>query len=79
MTTFHVMAAAGDFADDLRSLGIHDAATARDALVRCLAQLDEDPAAGHDAAQRDQEVRSCYAASSGSSATRSPSPTSRSS
>jgi hypothetical protein len=46
----------GDFADDLRSLGLYEAASAREALVWCLAQLQEDPAAGHDAALRDPEV-----------------------
>jgi hypothetical protein len=56
MTRFHVLAAAGDFADDLRSLGLHDAATAHDALARCLAQLDEDPVADHAAALRDPEL-----------------------
>jgi hypothetical protein len=56
MTMFHVMAAAGDFADELRSLGLHEAASARDALVRCLAQLDDDPVADHDAALRDPEL-----------------------
>jgi hypothetical protein len=56
MTTYHVLAAAGDLADDLRSLGLHEGASARDALVRCLAQLDEDPVADHEAARRDPEL-----------------------
>jgi hypothetical protein len=56
MTRFHVRAAAGAFADDLRSLGLYEAASAREALAQCLAQLDEDPGAGHDAALRDPEV-----------------------
>ncbi len=56
MTMFHVIAAAGDFADDLRSLGLYQAASAREALELCLGQLDEDPVADHDAALRDQEV-----------------------
>jgi hypothetical protein len=56
MTMFHVLAAAGDLADELRSLGLHDATSARDALVRCLAQLDEDPVADHAAALRDPEL-----------------------
>ncbi|TMC03514.1 MAG: hypothetical protein E6J41_27190 [Chloroflexi bacterium] len=56
MTTYHVLAAAGDFADDLRSLGLYDAASAHDALARCLAQLDEDPVAEHEAALRDPEL-----------------------
>jgi hypothetical protein len=51
MTKFHVLAAAGDFSNDLRSLGLHEAASARDALLRCLAQLDEDPVADQDAAR----------------------------
>jgi hypothetical protein len=44
-----VLAAAGDFADELRSLGLYDAASARDALINCLAQLDEGPACDVDA------------------------------
>src|SRR5690349_20306653 len=56
MPKYHVLAAAGDFADELRSLGVHDAATARDALRRCLAELDEDPVADHEAARRDPEL-----------------------
>ena len=56
MTKFHVLAAAGDSAEELRSLGLHDAASARAALVRCLAQLDDDPIADHDAALRDPEL-----------------------
>jgi hypothetical protein len=54
--TFHVLAAAGDFADEMRSLGLYEAASARKALTRCLAQLDEDPVADHEAALRDPEV-----------------------
>ncbi len=53
---FHVLAAAGDTADDLRSVGLYQAASAREALVRCLAQLDEDPVADHKALLRDLEV-----------------------
>jgi hypothetical protein len=56
MTTYHVLAAAGDMADDLRSLGLHEAASAREALVRCLAQLDHDPVGDHEAALRDPEI-----------------------
>ena len=56
MTKFHVLAAAGDFADELRSLGLHDVASARAALVRCLAQLDDDPVADHEAAGHDSEL-----------------------
>ena len=56
MTTFHVMAAAGDSAEDLRSLGLYEAPSAYEALRRCLAQLDDDPVADHDAALRDPEV-----------------------
>jgi hypothetical protein len=55
-TKFHVLAAAGDLADELRSLGVHDAASARDALLCCLAHLDEDPVADHEAALRDPEL-----------------------
>jgi hypothetical protein len=51
-----VLAATGDFADELRSLGLHEAASARDALVHCLAQLDEDPVADHEAALCDPEL-----------------------
>jgi hypothetical protein len=43
MTTYHVIAAAGDAAEDLRSLGIFDAPSARLALHVCLGQLDRDP------------------------------------
>jgi hypothetical protein len=53
MTMFHVL---GDFADELRSLGLHDAASARDALLRCFAQLDEDPVGDQAAALRDPEL-----------------------
>ncbi len=56
MTMFHVIAAAGDSADDLRSLGLCEAASAREALVRCLAQLDADPRADYAAARRDPEL-----------------------
>jgi hypothetical protein len=56
MTMFHVLAAAGDFADDTRSLGLYEADSARDALVRCLTQLDEDPVADYDAALRDPKL-----------------------
>jgi hypothetical protein len=45
--------AAGDLAHELRSLGLHNAACARDALIRCLAQLDDDPIADHDASLQD--------------------------
>jgi hypothetical protein len=53
MTAYHVLAATGDFAEEMRSLGLHDGPSARDALARCLAQLDEDPVADHEAALRD--------------------------
>jgi hypothetical protein len=56
MIKYRVLAAAGDFADELRSLGVHEAASAREALVRCLAQLDQDPVADHEAALRDPEL-----------------------
>ncbi len=56
MTMFHVVAAAGNSADDLRSLGLYEAASTCEALELCLGQLDEDPVADHDAALRDQEV-----------------------
>jgi hypothetical protein len=56
MTRYHVLADAGDLADDLRSLGLHDAASAHEALVRCLAQLDGDRAGDHEAALRDPEL-----------------------
>ena len=52
MTKFHVLAAAGDSADELRSLGLYDATTAHDALAHCLAHLDDDPVADHEAAPR---------------------------
>jgi hypothetical protein len=55
MSTYQVLATAGDFADELRSLGLHDATSARDALGRCLAQLDEDPVSHQDAI-RDPEL-----------------------
>ena len=44
MTTFHVVAAAGDTAEELRSLGVFEAPSARLALEACLAQLDHEPA-----------------------------------
>jgi hypothetical protein len=56
MTRFHVPAAVGDLADELRSLGLHDAPSARDALIECLAQLDDDPVPDHEAALRDPEL-----------------------
>jgi hypothetical protein len=56
MTRYHVLAAISEFADDLRSLGLYEAASASEALVRCLVQLDEDPVADHDAALRDPEL-----------------------
>ena len=56
MTKYHVLAATGDFADELRSLGLHEAASAAAALGRCLAELDEDPVADHEAAVRDPEL-----------------------
>jgi|ERR1041385_5994828 hypothetical protein len=56
MTTYHVLAAMGDFADELRALGIHGAVSARDALLGCLAQLDVDPVADQEAALRDPEL-----------------------
>ncbi len=37
MSVFHVITAAGDSADELRSLGLYEAASARGALERCLA------------------------------------------
>lgn len=43
MITFHVIAASGDAAEDLRSLGPFKAPSARLALQACLAQLDRDP------------------------------------
>lgn len=43
MTIFHVTAAAGDSAEDLRSLGLFEAVSAEDALKLCLPQLDRDP------------------------------------
>jgi hypothetical protein len=46
MTTHHVLAAIGHFADDHRSLGIFEADSARDALDRCLAEHDRDPDLG---------------------------------
>jgi hypothetical protein len=52
MTWYHVLAAADDSAEDLGSLGLYLAASAHDALVRCLAQLDDDPAARYEAALR---------------------------
>jgi hypothetical protein len=56
MTMFHVLAAVGDSAEELRSLGLHNAASAREALGRCLAGLDEDPVADHNAALCDPEL-----------------------
>jgi hypothetical protein len=38
------------------SLGLYEAISARDALLRCLAQLDVDPVAYHQAALRDPEL-----------------------
>jgi hypothetical protein len=55
MTTYHVLAATGDFAEEMRSLGLHDGPSARDALARCLAQLDQDPVVDLEAA-RDPEL-----------------------
>jgi hypothetical protein len=46
MTTYHVLAAIGHFADDHRSLGVFEADSARDALDRCLAEHDQDPELG---------------------------------
>ena len=48
MTTFHVVAAADDTAEELRSLGVFEAPSARLALEECLAQLERDrpPVAG---------------------------------
>ncbi len=45
MTTFHVVAAAGDTAEELRSLGTFEAPSAGQALEACLAHLDLDPVA----------------------------------
>ena len=56
MAKFHVLAAAGDSAEEFRSLGLYEAASARDALVRCLAQLHEDPVDDHAAALGDPEL-----------------------
>ena len=56
MTTFHVIAAAGDMADDLRSLGLYEAPSASAALARCFAQLDTDPVPDHAAVLRDPEL-----------------------
>lgn len=50
MPMFHLLAAAGESAEDLRSLGLHEASSAHGALTRCLAQLDQDPVALRDAA-----------------------------
>jgi hypothetical protein len=58
MTTYHVLAAAGDFADELRSLGLHEATSARDALDCCLAQLDVGPVADQEAARDPRRRRS---------------------
>jgi hypothetical protein len=44
MTTFHVVADAGDTAEELRSLGGFEAPSARLALDGCLAHVDHDPA-----------------------------------
>jgi hypothetical protein len=41
MDTYHVMAAAGDLAEDLRSLGLFEAGSAREALECCLTQLEK--------------------------------------
>ncbi len=43
MPVYHVLAAIGDFADDHRSLGVFEAASAREALVHCLHEYDQDP------------------------------------
>src|ERR1041385_6138511 len=56
MTTYHVLAAMGDFADELRALGVHGAVSARDALLGCLAQLDVDPVADQEAALPEPDV-----------------------
>jgi len=56
MTRYHVLAAAGDSADELRSVGLHDAASARDALIQCLAELDDGPIAEYGGALRDPEL-----------------------
>lgn len=48
MTTYHVIAAAGDAAEDLRSLGSFETASARMALEACLAHLERDPVANVD-------------------------------
>jgi hypothetical protein len=58
MRMFHVIAAAGDSAEDLRSLGLYEAAGAHEALARCLAQLDEDPVADQEAVQPPERGRS---------------------
>jgi hypothetical protein len=79
MTTFHVLAAVGDMADDLRSLGVYEAASARDALDRCLAELETDPLPDHQVVLRDREVNDLLRRDQTSCGMRSPSPTSRSS
>jgi hypothetical protein len=56
MRAFHVLATVGDLADDLRSLGVYEGPSARDALVRCLAELEEDPVSDHQVVLRDREV-----------------------
>jgi hypothetical protein len=79
MTVFHVLAAAGEFADELRSLGLYDAPSAHQALVRCLGQLDDDPVGDHEAARRDPKIAELARPSKSSCATRWASPTCRSS
>ena len=74
-----MLAAAGEIADELRSLGLHNAVSAHDALIQCLVQLDDDPVADHEAALRDRELADLSRRDRSGSATRSPSPTSRSS
>jgi hypothetical protein len=46
MTTYHVLAAIGHFADDHRSLGVFEADSEWKALERCLAEHDQDPDLG---------------------------------
>lgn len=46
MTTYHVLATIGHFADDHRSLGVFETNSARDPLGRCLAAHDQDPDLG---------------------------------
>jgi hypothetical protein len=42
MSTYHVLAGIGDFAEDHRSLGVFEADSAQDALERCLAEHERE-------------------------------------